>query len=91
MTDKKGKSNSRDKDKGKEVDVRGAGGIGQPSGTSGSNGRDGSNGQNGSDGRGGYITVLYDPQVQPYLSVIHTYNPGGPKAAFTEQPIPPLW
>jgi len=45
----------------------------------------------GAAGRGGSITVTYDPQVQPYLNIIHLSNRGGPKPVFNEAPVAPLW
>lgn len=69
----------------------GSGGIGSPSGSSGSDGSSGRDGSDGSPGRGGSITVTYDPQVKPYLAVIHLSNQGGPKPVFTEEPVAPLW
>jgi hypothetical protein len=69
----------------------GSGGIGTPSGSTGSNGLDGRNGFDGSPGRGGSITVTYDPQVKPFLAVIHMSNIFGPKPVFIEQPVAPLW
>lgn len=69
----------------------GSGGMGSPSGSSGSSGSDGRNGFDGSPGRGGSITVTYDPQVKPYLATIRLSNQGGPKPAFIEAPVAPLW
>ena len=69
----------------------GSGGIGTPSGSTGSNGLDGRNGFDGSPGRGGSITVTYEPQVKPFLAVIHMSNIFGPKPVFIEQPVAPLW
>ncbi len=72
----------------------GHGGIGGSGSPSGSNGRDGSDGQNGMDGsagRGGSITVTYDPQAAPFLSLLHLSNSNGPKPVFQEQPVAPLW
>jgi hypothetical protein len=69
----------------------GAGGIGTPSGSSGNSGQDGRSGFDGSPGVGGSITVTYDPSVQPYLSIIHLSNAGGPKPTFIEAPVAPLW
>ncbi|MGD0365966.1 MAG: hypothetical protein ABSA94_00795 [Acidobacteriaceae bacterium] len=69
----------------------GAGGSGTPDGQAGQDGSDGRDGFSGPDGRGGSITVLYDPQVKPFLSTIVLSNQGGPKPIFQEQPIPPLW
>ena len=69
----------------------GAGGMGTPSGSSGSNGSDGRSGSDGPPGRGGSITVTYDPQAQPYLSVIHLSNQGGPPPVFVEAAVGPLW
>jgi hypothetical protein len=69
----------------------GAGGMGSPSGSSGSNGSDGRNGFDGPSGKGGSITVTYDPQVKPFLSVIRTSNQGGPPPVFKEETVAPLW
>jgi len=69
----------------------GSGGIGSPNGSSGSDGRSGSDGSSGSSGRGGHITVVYDPQVQPYLSALHAISPGGPAPVFREETVAPLW
>jgi len=69
----------------------GSGGMGTPSGNSGMAGSDGRSGFDGSSGRGGSITVTYDPQVQPYLNIIHLSNRGGPKPVFNEAPVAPLW
>jgi hypothetical protein len=69
----------------------GSGGIGTPNGRDGMNGSDGRNGFDGSPGRGGSITVAYDPQVQPYLNVIHLSSKNGPPPGFSEQSVPPLW
>jgi len=69
----------------------GAGGSGSPSGSNGMSGSDGRNGSDGSPGRGGSITVTYDPQVKPYLSVIHLSNKGGPAPVFKEAPVAALW
>jgi hypothetical protein len=54
-------------------------------------GSDGRSGSDGSPGVGGSITVTYDPSVQPYLSIIHLSNVGGPKPTFIEAPVAPLW
>jgi|SRR3984957_212845 len=69
----------------------GSGGMGTPNGNSGSNGSDGRSGFDGPPGKGGSITVTYDPQVKPYLAVIHPSNKGGPTPVFKEEPVPPLW
>jgi hypothetical protein len=69
----------------------GSGGIGSPNGSSGRDGLDGHDGSSGSSGRGGSIKVIYDPQVEPYLSTIKLSNPGGPKPVFEEAPVAPLW
>jgi hypothetical protein len=69
----------------------GSGGMGTPSGNSGMAGSDGRNGYDGAAGRGGSITVTYDPQVQPYLNIIHLSNRGGPKPVFNEAPVAALW
>jgi hypothetical protein len=69
----------------------GSGGIGSPNGSSGRDGSDGRNGSDGSSGQGGSITVTYDPQVEPYLAAIRLSNSGGPKPAYYEGPVDPLW
>ncbi len=69
----------------------GSGGIGSPNGNSGSAGSDGRNGSDGRPGKGGSITVTYDPQAKPFLSVIHFSNQGGPKPLFLEESVAPLW
>jgi hypothetical protein len=69
----------------------GSGGMGSPSGSNGSDGSSGRDGSDGSPGRGGLITVLYDPQVQPYLSTIRLSSQNGPHPVFQEQPVAPLW
>ena len=69
----------------------GSGGIGSPNGSSGRDGSDGRNGWDGSSGMGGYITVIYDPAVKPYLSAIRLSNHGGPPPEFREEPVAPLW
>jgi len=72
----------------------GSGGFGCPSGSSGrsgSDGHDGISGNDGSPGRAGTIAIVYDPAVQPYLSVIKTSNKGAPPPAYQEAPVPPLW
>ena len=69
----------------------GSGGVGTPNGR---DGRDGSNGQDGfpgSSGRGGLITLIYDPQVRPFLSVIHLPKSDGPKPIIREEPVGQLW
>jgi hypothetical protein len=42
-------------------------------------------------GSGGQITVTYDPQVQPYLSVLHFSSENGPKPMLKEASVAPLW
>jgi hypothetical protein len=69
----------------------GSGGMGTPNGSSGNNGVDGRNGFDGSPGRGGSISVTFDPQVKPYLNIIHLSNKGGPAPIFDEAPVAPLW
>lgn len=69
----------------------GSGGMGSPSGSNGSDGSSGSDGRNGSQGRGGLITVSYDPQVQPYLSIIRLSSQNGPRPVYQQQPVAPLW
>jgi hypothetical protein len=69
----------------------GAGGMGMPNGSSGSSGMDGRNGSDGSAGRGGRITVTYDPQVEPFLGVIHLSYFNGPSPVFNEEQVAPLW
>ena len=69
----------------------GSGGIGSPNGSDGMDGHSGQDGMAGPSGSGGSITVTYDPQVTPYLAAIHLSNQGGPKPAFQEAPVAPLW
>jgi hypothetical protein len=68
-----------------------SGGMGSPNGSSGSNGHDGSNGSDGSAGRGGLITATYDPQVEPYLALVHLSSQNGPKSVWIEAPVALLW
>jgi hypothetical protein len=65
--------------------------MGTPSGNNGSDGASGRNGFDGSPGRGGTITVTYDPQAKPFLTVIHLSNQGGPAPVFKEEHVAPLW
>jgi len=69
----------------------GSGGMGTPPGSSGLSGHDGRNGWDGPEGKGGSITVTYDPQAKPFLSVIHLSSTNGPRPAFNEEPVSPLW
>jgi hypothetical protein len=69
----------------------GSGGTGSPNGRSGTDGSDGHDGLSGSPGRGGAITVIYDPQVKPFLSAIHVPRADGPAPTFREEPVGPLW
>jgi len=69
----------------------GSGGMGTPPGHDGMAGQDGRNGSDGPPGNGGKITVTYDPQAKPYISVIHASSWNGPKPAFQEEPVAPLW
>jgi len=69
----------------------GSGGMGTPNGSSGQSGMDGRNGFDGPGGRGGLITVVYDPSVRPYLTVIHLSSANGPKPVFQEQTVAALW
>ena len=69
----------------------GSGGSGTPPGMGGNGGSSGRDGSNGSSGNGGSITVTYDPQVKPFLALIHLSNPGGPAPVFQEAPVTPLW
>ncbi len=69
----------------------GSGGIGTPNGSNGSDGSNGQDGRAGSDGRGGSITVTYDPQAKPFLTLIHLNNPGGTAPVFHEDSVPLLW
>jgi hypothetical protein len=72
----------------------GSGGFGCPSGSDGQSGLDGHDGLSGSDGspgRGGAITIVYDPAVQPFLAAIKTSNTGAPPPAYQQAPVPPLW
>ena len=65
--------------------------MGTPPGSSGLSGHDGRNGWDGPEGKGGSITVTYDPQAKPFLSVIHLSSTNGPRPAFNEEPVSPLW
>ena len=69
----------------------GSGGMGTPSGQNGRDGSDGRSGSDGPSGRGGSITVTYDPQAKPFLSLIHLSNSNGAKPVFKEEPVAPLW
>ena len=69
----------------------GSGGLGIPSGKDGMSGHDGRNGWDGPKGKGGSIRVTYDPQVKPFLSLIHLSNQNGPQPIFSEQSIAQLW
>ncbi len=69
----------------------GSGGMGTPSGNSGSNGSDGRSGFAGPPGKGGIITVTYDPQVKPYLAVLHLSSRNGPSPVLQEAQVAPLW
>lgn len=69
----------------------GSGGMGTPSGNSGRSGRDGRNGFDGSPGKAGSIRVAYDPQVKPFLGLIHLSNQGGPAPTVQEEPVADLW
>jgi hypothetical protein len=69
----------------------GSGGMGTPSGQNGRDGSDGRSGFDGSPGRGGIITVTYDPEAKPFLSVIQLSNSNGPKPVFKEEAVAPLW
>jgi hypothetical protein len=40
---------------------------------------------------GGQITLIYDPQVTPFLSVIHLPKSDGPKPIIREEPVAQLW
>jgi len=69
----------------------GSGGMGTPPGSSGRNGLDGRNGWDGPPGNGGSITVTYDPQAKPFLSVIRLSAKNGPPPVYKEEPVAPLW
>jgi hypothetical protein len=69
----------------------GSGGIGTPNGQDGPNGLDGRNGWDGPQGKGGLITVTYDPQVRPFLSVLHLSSRNGPAPLYKEAPVSPIW
>jgi hypothetical protein len=77
--------------KGGRGGLGGSGGIGIPSGRNGLSGHDGRNGWDGPKGRGGSIRVVYDPQVKPFLSLIHLSNQNGPQPTFSEQSVTQLW
>jgi hypothetical protein len=69
----------------------GSGGVGTPSGSRGRDGSDGRSGFDGSTGRGGSITVTYDPEAKAFLTAIHLSHQNGPRPAFNEEPVAPLW
>ena len=69
----------------------GSGGMGTPSGRDGSNGLDGRSGFDGPQGKGGLITVTHDPQVRPFLSVLHLSSRNGPAPLYKEAPVGPVW
>jgi hypothetical protein len=69
----------------------GSGGMGTPNGNSGHDGSDGRSGFDGSPGKGGAITVTYDPQVRPFINIIHVSSQGGPPTVFQVEPVAPLW
>ncbi len=69
----------------------GSGGMGTPPGSSGRSGMDGRNGWDGPPGSGGSITVTYDPQTKPSLSVIRLSAKNGPPPVYKEEPVAPLW
>jgi hypothetical protein len=69
----------------------GSGGIGTPNGSDGRAGSDGRSGFDGAEGKGGLITVIYDPQAQPYLGLIHLSAQNGPPPVFKEEAVAPLW
>jgi hypothetical protein len=69
----------------------GMGGSGSPPGSNGTNGQPGAAGNDGPQGKGGLITVTYDPQVQPYMGLIHLSSQNGPKPVINEAPVAPLW
>jgi len=45
----------------------------------------------GGRGRGGKITVIYDPAVGSYLSVLQLSSLGGPEPVFISKQLDPLW
>jgi hypothetical protein len=51
----------------------------------------GLSGSDGPRGRGGKITVIFDPAVGAYLSVLQLSNLGGPEPVFKSQHLGPLW
>lgn len=69
----------------------GSGGVGSPSGHSGRDGSSGHDGSSGFHGQGGPITVVYDPQVKPFLGNIHLSSRYGPAPVFREETVAPLW
>jgi hypothetical protein len=69
----------------------GSGGSGSPNGSSGRDGSDGRNGWDGSHGAGGLITITYDPQVKPYLNILHFSAQYGPAPVFKEESVAALW
>jgi hypothetical protein len=69
----------------------GSGGVGTPNGRDGQDGSDGNDGFPGSSGRGGAITVIYDPVVNPFLGAIRLPKTDGPRPIFREEPVGQLW
>jgi hypothetical protein len=69
----------------------GAGGIGSPNGRSGSDGSSGRDGSDGQPGKGGSIIVTIDPQASPLVKAIQLSNRGGPRPAFRQETVAPLW
>jgi len=69
----------------------GSGGSGFPPGMSGNDGLAGHDGSDGSAGSGGRITVTYDPQVKPWLGIVHLSASNGPRPVYQQQTVPPLW
>ena len=69
----------------------GSGGIGTPNGSDGHNGLDGRSGWDGPQGKGGLITIAHDPQVRPFLRVLHLSSRNGPAPLYKEAPVSPIW
>lgn len=67
----------------------GSGGAGIPPGHDGSSGLDGQDGSDGPDGNAGRITVIYNPEVKPFLGIL-TFNHGA-DVRYREEMLAPLW
>lgn len=72
----------------------GSGGMGSPDGRRGNDGSSGHDGWSGSDGNAGPITVIYDPQVKPFLACIRLLNGSDRDPAmriYKEEPVQAPW